>query len=593
MTPLKSSQPLGISRRSLLKGAGIAAAAGATASILGPSTPPAQAQGPDEFAVYLPCITGSELTPLSPSEVPPLEVIALNRMAYGPRPGDIERLQTMGFESYVEEQLNPTAEDPDVDAKLAATRLEINGEQRPLSSLTMSLAELWAVNKNEDYAERVHPAEQVRAAAWLRAIYSQWQLREVLVEFWHNHFHVNVRSYPQVAATFPLYDRLMRQHCLGNFRTFLEEIARSVAMQYYLNNVVSKGTPPNENYARELFELHTLGSDNYLNHLYDDWRSVPGAEDSPPLPLGYIDEDVYEAARAFTGWTIANGAYIDGGGTLPDTGEFYYFNDWHDRFQKRVLATEIRRDQAPELDGKTVLDLLAQHPGTARHLCTRLCRRLVDDNPPEELIQAATETWLANLTAADQIKQTVRTILLSEQFRTTWGQKVKNPFELAISFLRAIDADCAYTNRLNWRFQQTGYQHFFWPTPTGHPDTQEHWLSTNIMVQRWTLLQGLLTPYLGAATVDFEAQMPPDIQTSRQIVDYWIGRLLQRSVAEPTRSALLDFMCQSIGDNEPPTDPDEPPDGRNSDQEWERTDYRTRLENLVLLIARIPEFQMR
>ncbi len=579
-----------LTRRSLLAGAGAVAATALVSPLVAPPHATAQ-EPPSPNRVFLPSIVNG--TSSDPTGTPTAEIVALNRMAYGPRPGDVERVREIGLTAYIDEQLNPTDDDPVADAKLAAVRLEVRGNEQPFQHLNRGLDGLWALTENKNFELRTLPAREVRAATWIRALYSQWQLREVLVEFWHNHFNVNVDAAAEIAATFPLYDRIMRANCFGNFRTFLEQVAKSIAMQYYLNNVVSKGTPPNENYARELFELHTLGSDNYFNDLYDEWQLVPGALDSPPAPIGYIDEDVYEAARAFTGWTIANGARVDGGGNLPDTGEFYYYANWHDRFQKRVLATEIRRDQAPEVDGQLVLDLVAYHPGTARHLCTKLCRRLVADEPPASLVDAAVTVWMTNQQAPDQIKQVLRTILTSAEFRQTWGQKVKRPYELLLSYLRATDADATYSDDLRWRLPQTGYLHFHWPTPTGHPDTADYWLSTSVMVQTWRLMQTLNASWFGVATLDLDGQMPANVQTSRQIVAYWLDRLLHRPADPLLANALLDFMRQAVGEDDPPLGADEPPDGRGDDREWRRNDYLARLETVIQMIAMSVQFQVR
>ncbi|MBA3470346.1 MAG: DUF1800 family protein, partial [Herpetosiphonaceae bacterium] len=305
-----------------------------------------------------------EFPNLAPDAIPEPAVIALNRMAYGPKPGDVARVRTMGLTAYVDEQLAPNAaDDPVYNQKLADARLRISyaagttypavDELRPLSTLTKSQAQLWELSSHAAAAERIHPANEVRAATWLRARYSKWQLREVMSEFWHNHFNVNAYSDHKIAAMWPLYDReVIRANCMGNFRTLLEAVSTSVPMQYYLDNVSSKDGPANENFARELFELHTLGSDNYFNNLYDDWQAVPGA--SQGKPVGYIDQDVYEAARAFTGWTIENGAYTSPG-NLPNTGLFRYYDAWNDNAQKIVLATFLSANQGPMAHGRKVL----------------------------------------------------------------------------------------------------------------------------------------------------------------------------------------------------------------------------------------------
>ncbi len=213
----------------------------------------------------------------------------------------------------------------------------------------------------------------------------------------------------------PSYDRdVIRPHALGNFRVFLEAVATSAAMQYYLSNRSSRAGSANENYGRELFELHTLGRDNYYNAIYDKWRKVPGALQGKPI--GYIDQDVYEAARAFTGWTIEDGAGVGPGQTLPKTGKFVYVESWHDNYQKRVLASEFDPFQSPMADGRKVLDLVARHPATAHFVCRKLCRRLVSDTPSEALVAGAAEVWTKNRTRPNQIAEVVRYIATSPEF---------------------------------------------------------------------------------------------------------------------------------------------------------------------------------
>ena len=177
-------------------------------------------------------------------------------------------------------------------------------------------------------------------------------------------------------------------------------------MLYYLSNHSSRAGSANENYGRELFELHTLGRQAYLNDKYDRWRDVPGALEGHPS--GYIDEDVYESARSFTGWTVEDGSSIDGGRKLPQTGRFAYVENWHDGYQKRVLAADFTEFQPAMADGRRVLDLVASHPATARFVCTKLVRRLVADSPPTALVETATRIWRDNLHAPDQIAKVVR-----------------------------------------------------------------------------------------------------------------------------------------------------------------------------------------
>ena len=366
---------------------------------------------------------------------PAPEIIALNRVAFGPRPGDAERVRAMGLPAYVEEQLHPrNDDDPLYERHLKAATLHIQydvgkdnqdrdfaavNENRALNCIAQSPAELWklldpAVARPNE--EHVRPLQEVRAATYLRATYSRWQLREVLTQFWHHHFNINAAlDDPRVTVMFPAYDRdVIRRHALGNFREFLEAVATSVPMLAYLNNATSKASPANENFARELLELHTVGQEHYFNRVYNRWREVPGAAEGKPI--GYIDQDVYEAARAFTGWTLADGADSGRGEVFPNTGEFHYCESWHDPYQKRVLGVEFEPNAPPLSDGRKVLDLLAAHPATARHLCTKLCRRLVADDPPASLVDQAVAVWNAKRDQPDQIAQTVKVILFPLNF---------------------------------------------------------------------------------------------------------------------------------------------------------------------------------
>lgn len=579
---------LTLSRRALL-GAGAAlsgAVATAACTRLTAAPPPAARSAAQSLAAF-----GNVAPP------PPLEVIALNRMAYGPRPGDVARVRAMGFAAYVEEQLAPDDDDDAVlHAHLKAARMPIEhegnadypavDEMRPLRALQQPLAELWRLVDWEHapeapYAEIERPTAEVIMATFLRAIYSKWQLREVLVEFWHNHFHVNVFSDDErILATFPLYDRdVISAHALGNFRAFLAAVAQSTAMLYYLDNFSSKASPANENYARELFELHTLGAAHYYNHQYQHWRDVPGATDG--RAEGYIDEDVYEAARAFTGWTVADGRELDDGDVLPSTGAFHYYAGWHDPYQKRVLGAEFAPNQPALADGQQVLDILAYHPATARHICTKLCRRLVADDPPATLVERAVATWMETQTAPDQIAQTVRAIVLSPEFAATWGQKVKRPYEVLLALLRATDATVQPGYDLHEVLSLYGYRMFAWQAPDGHPDTASYWLSTNAMLGRWNIPVVVLFNWLGEAQVDLLAQQPADVRTPRQVVRYWGERLLGYPVDATTSEQVTGLLGTHLAADEP----------LSGLEDAEHQQYV--VAYLVAMLAMTPHFQWR
>ena len=537
----------------------------------------------------------------------PIEVIALNRMGYGPRPADPERVRAAGFPAYVEEQLRPDDHDDALcQHKLESVRLHIEyeggktdgdnpktypacKEDRPLRYLSAPAADLWKLTDAAapTLAKPIAPAErdralaEVRAATWVRAVYSKWQLREVLADFWHNHFNVNAEiDDGRVMPMFVIYDRdVIRKHCLGNFREFLEAVAQSPVMLAYLNNASSRASPANENFARELFELHTLGRDNYLNHLYNRWRDVPGAVDGKPA--GYIDQDVYEAARAFTGWTIADGADSERGDNFPNTGQFHYYDGWHDNYQKRVLGVEFDPNQPPLADGRRVLDLVAAHPGTARHVCGKLCRRLVGDLAPQSLIDEAVAVWTKSREAPDQIAQTVRAVLLSPEFAGTAIGRARRPFESVVAFLRATEGDISPNDDIFYLTNRMGQSLFAWPSPAGHPEPSAYWLGTGAMLGRFNAPLSLLDDNQKAAHFHLVRATPPEVATPRQLCRFWSQRMLGRDLEQadpPAFAALLKYAAADDG-------PDKPLD-------MNEKALVDRIDGLLAVIGMMPEFHV-
>jgi uncharacterized protein (DUF1800 family) len=443
-------------------------------------------------------------------EIDPRLLIA--KLTFGPSARDLEESARIGTDRWVEEQLHPTADDGCND-RIAAARWRLKyrvpnpafdasvpnkapqfieaDEDRAVAVINRPIEEHWQViEKNLPGPERTFFRLAVSVATIVRAVHSRWQLRELLVDFWHNHFNVNAAGEALVAVSLPSYDRdVIRAHALGNFRTLLEAVGCSAAMQVYLNNRSSRGGAANENYAREMFELHTLGRPAYLNALYSRWRDVPGAAQGKPQ--GYIDQDVYEAARAFTGWTIEDGTGLGAGRKLPVTGKPTYVEIWHDNYQKRILATEFDPYQPAMSDGRKVLDLVAEHPATARYVCGKLCKRLVSDNPSAALIEATAKIWTEHQRAPDQIARVVVGIVRSEEFRRSAGAKVKRPLELVASFARATGIPLSVTPGLLNELDASGQRLFGWGPPTGHPDDTAYWLSSNALRHRWSLLIGL------------------------------------------------------------------------------------------------------
>ncbi len=553
-----------VSRRGLLRGAGAAAAAAAAAPLLQDRPAKAQ-QEPPVPAMRSPTsaveFAAAELAAADAPALPPLSVIALNRAAFGPRPGDLAAFNALGGDdtarltAYVDRQLNPAAID---DAECAA-RLAAQG----FTTLGKSRAQLWADHvrpEGIEWGERTRPMWETERATLIRAVYSNRQLLEVLADFWHNHFNVYGWDY-WVAPTFVHYDRdVIRANALGNFRTLLGAVAKSTAMLYYLDNQSNSGGKPNENYARELFELHTLGAENYL-----------GVRSEGDPSRGYIDDDVYGATTCFTGWRVNQ-----------ESGEFLFDAQAHFPYDKFVLGVRIPANQGIG-DGEQVLDMLANHPGTARHIARKLCRRLIADHPPESVVQAAADVFIAKQGAADQLRQVVRTILLSNEFRSIWGEKIKRPLEYSMSLLRATAADFAPVDPFFWSYDNIGQPLFSWRPPNGYPDFKEEWSSTMPMLQRWRHCNRLLEwryeegENADQFRIEFAGRMPASIKTAVAIVDWWSRYLTGSTLPESERLPIVGFMAA----------------GRNPEGELPPDLVEDRLRYMIGLILVSPTFLWR
>ncbi len=475
---------------------------------------------------------------------PPIPIIALNRMAYGITEADLAHFNSLGnsdeerLAAYVDEQLDPAnIDDSDYENRLVNTNWITHN---------LTTEQLW-IDYRRDFAGETNsalPLDELRRLALLRAVYSKRQLQAVMVDFWHNHFNVHGPQFI-IRSMIMAYDRdVMVPNAFGNFRTFLEAVGTNVSMLYYLDNYTNSSGGPNENYARELFELHGLGEENYLGAGIRQ-HEVAGYPDNP---VGYVDDDVYEATRCFTGWTLSNSTNNP---TIGDTGEFYYRDDWHDRFQKQVLGEYIPANQAPLADGKKVYDLLAGHPGTARYICRKLCRRFISDDPDESLVQAAADVFLAQKDAPDQIAQVLRYILNSAEFRTTFGTKVKRPFEGLAAQLRATNANINLDigdsdgNTIIYRLDDAGHQLFDWPAPNGYPDVAGYWLNTTSIYKRWRLFNWLMSDRDQDDNfhMDIVGETPTDSTSAEGLTDYWIGRIFGYTLPDAERQEFIDFMA--------------------------------------------------
>ncbi len=502
-------------------------------------------------------------------------VHVLNRIGFGPAPGDLERVRTVGLARYIDQQLRPDSL-PDAGMSSRLSGLDtLNRSSRQLAEEYFLPAEMERRRTKQDAAAQppesaadkrdLRTPEQTQLMQAqrqvftdlaqqkvLRAVYSERQLNEVLVDFWFNHFNVFAgkgltRNY------LTEYERdAIRPHVLGKFRDLLGATAQSPAMLFYLDNWQSAAPegatteaqknrgknnsrrpfgrpgqigvfPPrqrtvadlpqnaqnrkprglNENYARELMELHTLGVDG-----------------------GYTQKDVQEVARAFTGWTIANPR--QGGG-------FQYEPRMHDNGEKIVLGHKIKAGGGRH-DGEEVLDILASHPATAHFIATKLVRRFVSDDPPKALVDRATERFRE--TKGD-IREVVRTIVTAPEFFApeAYRAKVKTPFEFVASAVRAASVESVNAMPLVQAMRELGMPPYQCQPPTGYADRADAWVNTGALLNRMNfavaLTEGRVRNGRGA---------PPlrniSIDAARdEIVDQVLGGDLSSSTRETVAKA--------------------------------------------------------
>ncbi len=362
----------------------------------------------------------------------------LLRIAPGASRAERARVAALGYEAYLEEQLNPAAiDDSPVESFIAQNLLTV----------AMGRAELAAVGREQGGFGRI--AGELQIATLLRQLYSRRPLYQALVEFWSDVLNIQVNS-AQLVVQKVIDDRdVARRHALGRFRDLIGASAKSPAMLLYLDNASNGQNGINENYARELMELHTLGVDG-----------------------GYTEADVVDVARSLSGWSINR-----------VTADFLFYPNFHDTGAKRVLGTDIPAGGGIG-DGETVLDILAAHPSTGRHLATRLAKRFASDRPPAALVNDVAAAF--NGSGGD-ITTMVRTLFLHPTLRDLPASKFKRPQEFILSTLRVLEAS-ADANGLRVVLEALnglGHVPYQWPAPNGYPDTQPYWLNSNAMLKRW------------------------------------------------------------------------------------------------------------
>lgn len=413
----------------------------------------------------------------------------LNRAGFGPRPGDMATVSQMGLAAYLEQQLYPNTID---DKPLALM-------ERQLSLYHMDYSQIVEQDAKDAKAELI-------TASVMRAVYSERQLYEAMVAFWSDHFNIYIGKAKFMPALKILDDReVVRPHALGNFRQLLSASARSQAMLFYLDNVNNHQGSINENYARELLELHTMG--------------VNG---------GYTQRDIQEVARVLTGW----GVHQDG----VRKGKLRFEATQHDFGEKLILQRPFPANRgAEELDD--LLDLLAAQPATAHFLATKLGRRFVSDEPPATLVDEIAQAYQ---TTNGDIKAMLRVLFLSDVFASA-PPKLKRPFTYIVSALRALNTSVGSSRAIEPWLRQMGQLPFHWPPPDGYPDVSSAW-ATNLL-PRWNFALALAHGHIAHAKPPLKKLVAiSGATTPSAVLDLFVQLTLNGNLPSPTLPLLTNYV---------------------------------------------------
>jgi uncharacterized protein (DUF1800 family) len=500
---------------------------------------------------------------------------ALNRLSFGPRPGDALKVRAIGLDKWIDQQLRPEKINDSAIDQFVARYPAINRNQNELlAQYAQQQRERREVRRERTDSTRMTASDsmalrqqlkqrgnltrqvvtQLQSSRVARAVASERQLQEVMTDFWENHFNI----YAQKGGPEPYYltdfdQNVIRPRALGKFRDLLGAVAQSPAMLFYLDNArsMADSTRPtlnargnaagirvapmrrggigamrgairtaeqmqrqqqqrqrqglNENYGRELLELHTLGVDG-----------------------GYTQQDVINVARAFTGWTIKPPAQ-DGG--------FIFRPQVHDAGEKIVLGHKLAAGRGME-DAEDVLDILARSPATARFISFKLARRFVSDSPSKALVDHAAQTYLR--TDGD-IREVLRAIITSPEFfsQQAFRSKVKSPFEVVVSAMRALNAAPDSTPRSAQVIAFLGQPIFGHQAPNGWPETGESWMNTGAILNRINFGMAVAAGRLPGVNI----RALPALDTIRNAprdrqVDVVVATILNGMASPDTRAVL-------------------------------------------------------
>ena len=495
---------------------------------------------------------------------------ALNRLAYGPRPGDVPRVAAEGVMRWIDRQLSPAGIDDDRLAQrehrfdilrydrgdLATMYAEAQRErrERKLAAAADTMADKDSASPIAQRGRRL--ASEFADLAVVRAALSERQLYEVMVDVWTNHFNVYAAKGADRFLTPDYIEHTIRPRAMGKFEDLLIATARSSAMLFYLDNwesVAPGSVPPaalrlrarpifgprpgrlgpmrdparqdsvrrralermpkgiNENYARELLELHTLGVDG-----------------------GYTQQDVIDVARIFTGWSIER----------PQQSGDFAFHEWaHDRGEKAVLGVKFERGHDMD-EGIRLLKLLANHPATMHHVSRKLCQRFVNDDPPDGCVDDAVAAWKRS---SGDMREVLRAIFHGPDF---WAAanvraKVKTPLEFVVSAARAVAAEPDTSPRLAQVVARLGEPLYLHVAPDGYPEREAAWVNSGALLDRMNAAVALASGKLPGVTVVLDSIVSAG--DADQLIGVVNEKILGGTMSENTKQVLRRELA-GIGD---------------------------------------------
>ncbi len=458
----------------------------------------------------------------------------LNRISFGITEQDISLARAMGVGPYLELQLNPAQiDDALLEAELAYFYEGLLLPERgPIA---------W-------YGRTGNAARDLRGGTLLRQVKSRRQLFEVMVDFWTNHFNIYVYASQKISNYKVLDDRdVIRANALGYFSDMLHASAHSPAMLMFLDNdhniYSSTSDRINENYARELLELHTLGADQE-----------------------YGEDDVRAVARCFSGW-----------GLNSSLAEFMFRAKHHDNEPKVVLGHIIHNPDDGYRDGLEVLQLLAERRSTALYISRKLAQRFISDNPPDSIVNTLADVYLQSSPKKGDIKEMLRTLFASSEFAESADLKLKKPINYLASLLRTLEPELKFGDQGYWGqlLKPMGEIPMSWPTPDGYPLRSHYWNNANGLLHRWNLAFQLGGGGVNRMKVDTDSFIG-SARSAEQLVDSLAERVLRRSLWEVDRNLLLDYVAE----------------GGDASAELSDSALRNKVPGLLSLMLASPYLQM-